>query len=801
MSFTPPLIWLSFILLITLGRAIAVYRYNASDNQETKYTTWLIYYLIIEIASGLAWASSAIFLPFLSEGQQFFIYFAAGGMLMGATVILAPVVSTYIAFAIPFTVVYVITTLLLESHNSYAMASMAMVYCIVLIYITLLMNRRIIEIMNLSEKNHQLLDDIQNTNSELQLRITEKEQIEKKLLHSRNELSRIIEHMQDTYFRLDSRGRIITISPSVEPLLSYRQKDLSNTQFVHLFSGQASFDDFMELIRANRGQVRNFETQLVTQEEHPIWVSINAQYFYDKQNNIGGIEGTMRDVSENRMAADALFKARNQYKSLYEYNLKILEHAPVGIITLDENNRVSYLNPVLLEMTGNPKDTASPATGREIASLPSIQRAKLGNVLSRLTQGSQVEFVTEFTSMFDKTIVMEVKGVPIIEKSRYQGSLVFITDVTKQAQEKEDLSQAKTQAELNNQSKSLFIEKLSAELRSPLADILGISETLIQDQRHSELIHEFERIHSAGQSILDYINTVSSVATLQESIKQEESNATNLETFIKTTITPLQRKATEVGTQLEIHTGDNTPRYINIDYRWFHNIFTHILNDFIANGESGEIKVNINFDEKHNLYIQLYHSKYKVSAFYFNGPSNDQNEPQGNYNINLSICRQLIESLGGKAWTEQMGKQGSMIHIVIPLQSTDVETESNPEFSHLNILLVEDNKASQAVLSSMLQNLGHNPILAESGKIAIEQIGKLNLDLVLMDINLPDIDGMETTRAIRAMDHKNAKLPIVAITGSSIYNREKWLNAGIDSYLLKPVSLNDLSTAINRIFA
>jgi CheY-like chemotaxis protein len=280
-------------------------------------------------------------------------------------------------------------------------------------------------------------------------------------------------------------------------------------------------------------------------------------------------------------------------------------------------------------------------------------------------------------------------------------------------------------------------------------------------------------------------------------------NATNIQTFITTTIESFRVRAEQSDLSFDIDIDESIPDKLQIDYRWFNGIIANILYDFIHNKPEGTIKLSIDCKNEKDLYIQALHSHYHISPNNFD--SSTKHTSPTDYNVNLAISKQLVESLSGKIWVESVGK-GSIIHIMIPVSLPIKRKMDNAsgaaQQEHLNILLVEDNKASQTVIVKMLENLGHSTATAQNGRQALEVFDNNQFDLILMDINLPIMDGVKTTEVIRQLsDPKKANIPIIAITASSELNSDKWLNAGINSYILKPISLNSLNNTINSLFA
>ena len=809
-SLTPLLSWITAILLLTLSRAVLVYLYSVSPNKESKYSTWLYSYMMIEFCAGLIWCSTVLLLPQLEIIYQMFVFFAYGGMLMGATVILAPVISTYIVYSVPSTALFVTGLLQLNNPVYASMAYMTILFTAVLIYTTSLMNRRVIHSLTLSEQNLKLAQDIQSINEKMIMQIKEKDNVERKLINSRNELARVFEHMQDTYYRTDTSGRLVNVSPSVKTLLGYEPHEVIGTLMANHYAYPEQRTDFLNNLKSSNGKIKNYEAQLVTKDEHTIWVSTNAQFYTDKHGNILGIEGTTRETTQNRIAAEAIIKSKEEFKRLYEFNFKILENSPVGIMTLDERNHITYMNPALKKVLGVPQDTAHVAVDKvDISTLSSIKAANLDNTLIQLRQGETIKQESEYKSLYGKHSVIEITSIPIMENDNYKGGLCFIVDITEKAKERHKLHVAKNQAEFDNQTKEVFIEKISEELKSPLTDIMGMTDVLINKQETPDIKDDLQIILNAAKVILDYIKTINNVVKGQNGEQKSKTTETNLQRFLNTTIKNFRLEADKFGLEFNARIDESVPQNIQIDYRWFNGIIANILYDFTRRSLEGNINLSITINKNNALYIKIDHSHLHVPPQYFD--TSIKNPAQSEYNVNLAISRQLVESLGGKSWVENTDSNASSINIVIPIdvQKNIINSESNEQTenkakqqTNLRILLVEDNPASQTVIVKMLENLGHSAFTAKNGLEGVDSVKTDNFDLVLMDINLPLMDGVEATKTIRRLSNtQKADIPIIGITASSELNSQQWLKAGLNTYILKPVSLNTLNDTINTLFA
>jgi CheY-like chemotaxis protein len=196
----------------------------------------------------------------------------------------------------------------------------------------------------------------------------------------------------------------------------------------------------------------------------------------------------------------------------------------------------------------------------------------------------------------------------------------------------------------------------------------------------------------------------------------------------------------------------------------------------------------------------------------YNQAVHDSLSPEQGTGLGLAICKNLSEQMGGSIWAESQPGQGSIFYVQLPFKTDGqiieepeaVSDEVNwPDSSPLNILLVEDQKMNQIFTMDLLSSYGHQVTVAENGQEALDKLGKTSFDLVLMDIRMPVMDGIETTMRIRTADPliMNTDIPVIGLSAHTVTNQEmqRFEYAGFNHYVVKPVSFEKLFTAIEEV--
>ena len=271
---------------------------------------------------------------------------------------------------------------------------------------------------------------IEKANDALKQEVIERKAAEEKIRASERETARILQDMQETYFQVDRNGEIIRLSPSVQYLLGCSEGEVLGSKFAELFAQPQHSNGFLKALRNSGGIIQNHETRLHTRLDQDIWVSINAHFSNGRLDACEGFEGTIRDITENKLAAEALHQEKERLHVT-------LESIGDGVITTDINRKVEYLNPVAEWMTGWSEEHAR---GKPITTVfkladESTNRPVALPLKKWLEQGKRSELgnpVVLLNKKQERTFTIEVKGSPISDlKGNVIGTVLVFRNVSK----------------------------------------------------------------------------------------------------------------------------------------------------------------------------------------------------------------------------------------------------------------------------------------------------------------------------------------------------------------------------------
>ena len=505
-----------------------------------------------------------------------------------------------------------------------------------------------------------------------------------------------------------------------------------------------------------------------------------------------------------------------------EYKLKqFLDSIPLGITVLNTNKQITYINP-----------EASALFKNELK-LQTVDVEKLSDIVfiagtnhkyptetgpfsqamrGRLSYAEDIEFRNE-----DITLNIAVTAKPIFKPDTdvVQYVLVIYQNITKQRQIDEQLRMAKASAEKNAAFKEEFLANMSHEIRNPLNAVLGYNSLLRKSALSKEQAEFANAIQMAGNNLLSIINDILDYSKMQAGMMKLESVPINIESILQSVETMLALKAKEKSLNLEVQIDPNVHPLVLGDPVRLTQIVVNLVSNAIKFTAKGKITISLSAKQNQaeqadyifeikDTGIGIPKEKLKTIFERYSQASASDTRQYGGTGLGLSICKEFVELHGGKMTVESEEGKGSTFRFNIPytlyfdaLNARIAENE-DVNLSGIHILLAEDNEINRALISKTMAVAGIKLDETENGKQAIAALQNKKYDLVLMDIMMPEMDGMQATKYIREV--LKLKVPILAMTGHAMSGeREKCLIAGMNDYIAKPFRSEDIFKKINQL--
>ncbi len=366
-------------------------------------------------------------------------------------------------------------------------------------------------------------------------------------------------------------------------------------------------------------------------------------------------------------------------------------------------------------------------------------------------------------------------------------------------------------------AKSEFLANMSHEIRTPLNAILGFIDLLKEKERDEEKLKYIKTVQNSSNSLLGIINDILDFSKIESgNLQIEEINFNTLDEF--DTLADLFRaKASEKSISLTMHMDQNMPSALVSDPLRIKQVIANLLSNAIKfTPRNGRVILHISYSNAHlNVSVQdtgigIAEEKQEKIFQAFSQAESSTTRQFGGTGLGLSISSRLITMLGGKLKLQSKPKEGSKFYFSIPVKAgTFTHHNVKHDLDDLSlegrhVLVVEDNKANQMYMSLLLKKFHITFDIANDGVEAILAFEHKKFDLILMDENMPNLNGIEATKRILAIEKKKNLIhtPVIALTANALSgDRERFIEAGMDEYLTKPINKEKLLTVFKEFMS
>lgn len=542
-----------------------------------------------------------------------------------------------------------------------------------------------------------------------------------------------------------------------------------------------------------------------------LWVNATGRAIWDE--NTGEVTrfiASLENISDRIFAEEQL----NEREKLIE---QIIDSLPISIYVKDERGCYRFFSRQTETETGVDKHKAIGKTDYEIFSIDAARKQVMQDEVAREEGRIVISEESVQVNGGEKWLMMG-RG-PITVKSDGQETtwvLGFSIDITHQKAVEQMLRLAKDDAEKATRVKSEFLSVMSHEIRTPLNSVIGSAQLILETQLDKEQAQHVEMIQRSGEHLLHLINDILDFNKLEADKMVLESAPFDLSQQAMTVVKMSRVNAEIKGVRVELEIEPSVTGYYLGDSARLRQIFLNLIGNAVKFTDEGSVRLKVSMTSKHkdveHLRFEIIDTGIGIAPENidklfgkFTQADSSTTRKFGGTGLGLAICKKLVESMEGSIGiASELGK-GSVFWFEIPLITCEKETVQStdkqdvPELKRkLSILVAEDNPPNQLLIKAILSKLGHDVHIAVNGLKALEILQSTPFDLVLMDMQMPEMDGVQATREIRSLETELSQIPIVALTANALAgDRETVIECGMNDYLTKPIDISALKRTLN----
>ena len=619
-------------------------------------------------------------------------------------------------------------------------------------------------------------------------------------------------------------GFFLNVNPYFCQLLGYDRSEILNRHFLEFTHPEDKAMGVDSIIKMCSGEVQSvhYTKRYIRRDGETVQLSLSASMVRDQVGQPLYIVSHLQDLTQLNVVEVALQESQERFRRAFE-------DAAIGMAIVSLAETFININPRFCEMLGySPIEILAQATrafthpGDMEIDYFYVQRMKRGEL-------ETCAYEKRYIHRSGRVVWAHVTASNVRDEA---GNLLYfvrqVLDITDRKLADEQLCQAREAAEAAALAKSDFLAMMSHEIRTPMNAVLGMASLLDATPLNAQQRELVDAIKSSGNTLMAMLNDVLDYSKIESGKMELDIHPFALKTVLDEAVALFRPRILEKGLELNVCVEESIPPLLLGDSRRLIQILVNLIGNAIKFTSAGQTSTMVQLgveDADNQVWLNfsvqdtgcgIPADKLQVIFDSFTQAAPATSRHYGGSGLGLAICNRLVQLMGGNIGVESVPGQGSTFYFSIPVSRVEdmdacADTllhrfEETPGFNAqlgqsapLNILIAEDNRVNQLLMINFLRLLGYEPTIVNDGLAVLKVLEEKTFDLIFMDIQMPMMDGWETSRRINERYGSERRPRIIALTAFSMEeDRRKCLEAGMDEYVTKPLQLSHLELLLQH---
>ena len=608
-------------------------------------------------------------------------------------------------------------------------------------------------------------------------------------------------------------------------ILGYAKEELINLAVHEITHPDDRKTDLVYLEKILNKEIDNIsiEKRYIRKDKTTIWVKLHASVVFKDNMQPDYFITVIEDITEKKKQELLIIKQKNEITEVRDRLSLAIEGSNNGLWDWNIITNEVYFSNKWKSMLGYAKDETTIDIDEWLKRLHPDDLSKAMQDAQDHLDGKTNIYENEhrILSKGGHYIWISSTGKALFDKDGKATRLLgFYADITDKKKIEENLIIEKNNAQKASQAKSEFLANMSHEIRTPLNAMVGFIDIVRKNETDKQNSEHLNIVKNSSDSLLRIINDILDVSKIERGDLELEEVAFDLKQLIKEMGLLFYEKTKEKNIDIKFHIDADIPNLIMSDSVRFKQVASNLIGNAIKfTAENGTVRINAQYNKNQtSLFFEVEDSGIGIDTKNikkifkpFSQEDTSTTRKFGGTGLGLTISSQIVKLMGGELNVSSKLGVGSKFYFNIPLSiskaSTILDEEENLEsknfdFNGIKALLVEDNKTNQIFMEAIFEMMNITFDIANDGLESINIFKQNKYDVILMDENMPNMNGIEATKKILQYEKENSLVhtPIIALTANALKgDRERFLEAGMDEYISKPLDTNKLAEVLNTI--